>query len=100
MGNARDSGLPEGRDPTMEEILSSIRRIIADDDKEAAESSEPAEPSAELPPQEPEPFEAAKSEVLELAEPAEPPPAAAPDVQKTSGTGTDLEAMVRGLLRA
>ena len=54
------------QEPTMEEILASIRRIISEDDApaEAAPAPEP-EPVAEEPP--------AEDDVLELTDPIEPP---------------------------
>ncbi len=58
------------QEPTMEEILASIRRIISEDDA-------PAEPAAEAapPPPEPEPEpEAAEDDVLELTDPIAPEP--------------------------
>jgi hypothetical protein len=67
------------QEPTMEEILASIRRIISEDDAPAADAApegeaapEPA-PAAEAPPPAPEPEE----EVLDLVDPiqAAPPPA-------------------------
>jgi len=67
------------QEPTMEEILASIRRIISEDDAPAETAAAP-EPVAEVAP-EPEPvFEAAEAapvedEVLELTEPYEAPAA-------------------------
>ncbi len=64
------AGKPE---PTMEEILASIRRIIAEDDGERVRE-EPApepEPDIELLDENGEPFEAEPSKVLELAQPQE-----------------------------
>jgi cell pole-organizing protein PopZ len=58
------------QEPTMEEILASIRRIISEDDAPAEAAAAP-EPEAE-----PEPFaeEAlAEDDVLELTDPIEPP---------------------------
>ena len=67
------------QEPTMEEILASIRRIISEDDAPAETAAAP-EPVVEVAP-EPEPvFEAAEAapvedEVLELTEPYEAPAA-------------------------
>ena len=58
------------QEPTMEEILASIRRIISEDDA-------PAEPAAEAapPPPEPEPEpEPVEDDVLELTDPIAPEP--------------------------
>lgn len=56
------------QEPTMEEILASIRRIISEDDA-------PAEPAAEAapPPPEPEP-EPIEDDILELTDPIMPEP--------------------------
>ena len=71
------TGQPE---PTMEEILASIRRIISEDDpgegeQDVAEAAAPAEPVAEAPieePQpEPEPEPAQEEDVLELTQKVE-----------------------------
>ena len=65
------------QEPTMEEILASIRRIISEDDA-------PAEPAAEAapPPPEPEPEpEAAEDDVLELTDPIAPEPEPEPPLE-------------------
>lgn len=54
------------REPTMEEILASIRRIIAEEDDRPA--TRPEQPDIELLDENGEPFEAEASEVLELAQ--------------------------------
>jgi cell pole-organizing protein PopZ len=58
------------QEPTMEEILASIRRIISEDDAPAEAAAPAPEPEAE-----PEPVEevAAEDDVLELTDPIEPP---------------------------
>jgi cell pole-organizing protein PopZ len=59
------------QEPTMEEILASIRRIISEDDapaEEAAPAPEP-EPEAEFVAEE----APAEDDVLELTDPIEPP---------------------------
>lgn len=55
------------QEPTMEEILASIRRIISEDDAPA----EPAAEAAPPPPPEPEPVE---DDILELTDPIMPEP--------------------------
>ncbi|MFT4254003.1 MAG: DUF2497 domain-containing protein [Caulobacter sp.] len=55
------------QEPTMEEILASIRRIISEDDAPAAEASPPA------PEPVPEPEPVIEDDVLELTDPIEPP---------------------------
>lgn len=57
------------QEPTMEEILASIRRIISEDDAPAAEAPPP--PPAPEPVYEPEPV--VEDDVLELTDPIEPP---------------------------
>ncbi|MEH0195950.1 DUF2497 domain-containing protein [Caulobacter sp. CCNWLY153] len=58
------------QEPTMEEILASIRRIISEDDAPAAEAAPPPAPAPEPVP-EPEPV--IEDDVLELTDPIEPP---------------------------
>ncbi|MBO9710424.1 MAG: DUF2497 domain-containing protein [Caulobacter sp.] len=54
------------QEPTMEEILASIRRIISEDDA-------PAEPAAAAPEPEPAAPPPAEDDVLELTDPIDPP---------------------------
>lgn len=71
------------QEPTMEEILASIRRIISEDDA-------PAEPAAEAapPPPEPEPEpEAFEDDVLELTDPIAPEPEAEPELPPLESVG-------------
>lgn len=56
------------QEPTMEEILASIRRIISEDDAPAEPAAEAAPPP---PPPEPEPIE---DDILELTDPIMPEP--------------------------
>ena len=57
------------REPTMEEILASIRRIIAEeDDGLKARGDKDAAPDIDLLDENGEPFEASESELLELAQ--------------------------------
>lgn len=59
------------QEPTMEEILASIRRIISEDDAPA----EPAAEAAPPPPPEPEPvYEEPEDDILELTDPIAPEP--------------------------
>src|SRR4051812_26514566 len=61
------------QEPTMEEILASIRRIISEDDAPAEEVAAAPEPEPEP---EAEPFVAedpAEDDVLELTDPIDPP---------------------------
>jgi cell pole-organizing protein PopZ len=71
------------QEPTMEEILASIRRIISEDDA-------PAEPAAEAapPPPEPEPEpEPIEDDVLELTDPIEPEPEPEPELPPLETVG-------------
>jgi cell pole-organizing protein PopZ len=82
------SAQPKANEPSMEEILASIRKIIADDEKPAAPAEEAApEPVALAPQPEPEPVpepEPIEDDVLDLGAEAEriieepPAPAAQP----------------------
>lgn len=88
------TGQPE---PTMEEILASIRRIISEDDpgegeQDVAEAAAPAEPVAEAPIEEPQP----EPEPMPEPEPQpEPEPAQEEDVleltQKVEEDGTVVD---------
>jgi cell pole-organizing protein PopZ len=73
-------------EPTMEEILASIRRIISEDDTPAAEAAPAPEPepvvAAALQPEpEPEPEPEPAEDVLELTQRVEPPPAIVDDIE-------------------
>jgi len=71
----------KAQEPSMEEILASIRRIIADDDNKPAKvEAKPEPPAAKAPPPPP-------------PKPAPPPPAAAPAAMKQD----DIDAMLAGL---
>ena len=69
------------QEPTMEEILASIRRIISEDDAPAADAAPEAEPAEEPAFAAPEPVAAAapepepEDEVLDLVDPLPAPPA-------------------------
>lgn len=69
------------QEPTMEEILASIRRIISEDDA-------PAEPAAEAAPPAPEPEpEPAEDDVLELTDPIAPEPEPEPELPPLESVG-------------
>jgi hypothetical protein len=82
----------KAQEPSMEEILASIRRIIADDDaKPAAKAAEPA-PAAKTPP----PAAAAPApKAPPPAAKAPPPPAPAED--EAGMNQDDIDAMLAGL---
>jgi hypothetical protein len=61
------------QEPSMEEILASIRRIIADDDASKPKPAEPAKPAAAAPP----PKAVAPAPAAPPPRPAAPPPKAA-----------------------
>jgi len=74
------------QEPTMEEILASIRRIISEDDAPAEPEAAPApapepEPAYEAPPED---------DVLELTDPIEPEPEPAPEPEPLESVG-DLD---------
>ncbi len=73
------------QEPSMEEILASIRRIIADED--SGKTAKPPEPAA---PQPPPPAAAPPSR------PAPPPPAPSPPPAAVNGQ-SDIDAMLAGL---
>ena len=72
------------QEPTMEEILASIRRIISEDDAPAEPAAEAApEPELEAEP-EPEPVE---EDVLELTDPIAPEPESEPELPPLETVG-------------
>jgi cell pole-organizing protein PopZ len=87
------------QEPSMEEILASIRRIIADDEAKPA-AEKPAAPAAA--PAKPEkPVAAAPAPALApsaAAKPAPPPPPAAPaPAPAASNSQDDIDALLNGL---
>ncbi|UAL12475.1 DUF2497 domain-containing protein [Caulobacter segnis] len=74
------------QEPTMEEILASIRRIISEDDAPAEPAAEAApEPELEAEPEpEPEPIE---EDVLELTDPIAPEPEPEPELPPLETVG-------------
>ena len=87
----------ESQEPTMEEILASIRRIISEDGEPEGEGeSEEAAPEAAAPEPEPEPEEPSAgdnvlelTEVVEEEEPAEPEPEPVPAAEEEQITLDD-----------
>lgn len=81
------------QEPSMEEILASIRRIIADDDaSKAPKPPEPAKPVAAAPP----PKAAAPAPAAPPPRPAAPPPRAAPapaPAPAATNSQDDIDAM-------
>jgi cell pole-organizing protein PopZ len=83
----------KAQEPSMEEILASIRRIIADDDaKPAAKAAEPA-PAAKAPP----PAAAPPKAPPPAAKAAPPPPPPAPAGEEAGMNQDDIDAMLAGL---
>jgi cell pole-organizing protein PopZ len=108
------------QEPSMEEILASIRRIIADDEAKPAAADKPASPAAAAKPERPATVApAAKAPVMNdippsaipaaqaaaakvapaPAKPAAPPPAAAPPAPAAvvSNSQDDIDALLNGL---
>jgi len=90
------------QEPSMEEILASIRRIIADDEAKPAAAEKAAPASAPPPPARPEkpaPAPAARAPVVESAPAPPPPPAkmAAPPPPSASNNQDDIDALLNGL---
>jgi cell pole-organizing protein PopZ len=95
------------QEPSMEEILASIRRIIADDEAKPPAADKPASPLAAAKPEKP-PAPAAKAPVMKDVPPSAiapppkaapppkpaPPPAAPPPV---SNGQDDIDALLNGL---
>ena len=73
-------------EPSIEEILSSIRQIISDDDEEEAAPAQEAPPPEEHAPEEPEEDLSADDDVLELTEDMqeepEPEPEPEPEIEE------------------
>ena len=86
----------KAQEPSMEEILASIRRIIADDDAtKTAKPSEPPAPPAPKPVPAPPPVAAVPSRPAEPPKPAAPPPPAPPPAAVNSQE--DIDAMLADL---
>ncbi|MFN3658970.1 MAG: PopZ family protein [Pseudolabrys sp.] len=82
----------KAQEPSMEEILASIRRIIADDD--AAKTAKPAEPPPPPPPK-PAPVAAPKAAAPPPPPPPPPPPAPPPAPPKAATNNQDeIDAML------
>jgi cell pole-organizing protein PopZ len=101
------------QEPSMEEILASIRRIIADDEAKPAAEKPPSPTAAPAKPEKPAPAPAAKAPASEAPPPAPPaaPKAAAPAAPKAaapaapppppapaaSNSQDDVDALLNGL---
>jgi hypothetical protein len=74
---------PQQSEPSMEEILASIRRIISEDDRPGGKRAEPpkeeAEPAAAPPVKEAAPARVEEEEVLELTDEVAPEPEPPPE---------------------
>jgi uncharacterized protein len=94
------------QEPSMEEILASIRRIIADDEAKPAAAEKPPSPAVSAKPEKPAPAPAAKAPANEAPPPtkpiapkaaaaaAPPPPAPAPAAPNSQD---DIDALLNGL---
>ena len=95
------------QEPSMEEILASIRRIIADDEAKpnAAEKAPPPSappptapaPAAAKPPEKPAPAPAAAPPPPPPAKAAAPPPPPPPPTPSASNSQDDIDALLNGL---
>jgi cell pole-organizing protein PopZ len=95
----------------MEEILASIRRIIADDEAKPAAAEKPASPPAPAKPETPAPAPAAKAPAMKdmppsaiapaarpaAAAPKPAPPPAAAEPEPVSNSQDDIDAMLASL---
>jgi uncharacterized protein len=81
------------QEPSMEEILASIRRIIADDEAKPAAAEKPAPASPPAAAAKPAPAPAAPAKA---AAPAAPPPPPAP-APSASNSQDDIDALLNGL---
>jgi len=77
-----------GREPSMEDILASIKNVIAEE-KELRASAEPVEAVAD----EPLPEESADDEILELVEPLAPPVDLGPPLVDDEVAGQSRQAL-------
>ena len=102
------------QEPSMEEILASIRRIIADDEAKPPAAEKPVAavaaaappPKSEKPAAAPPPAKPAMADippskipaaVAAAAKPAAPPPPPAPEPAKASNNQDDIDALLNGL---
>src|SRR5215510_11317971 len=100
-GAVKDAAMNQpakAQEPSMEEILASIRRIIADDDAAKPAKPEPAKPAAAAPP--PERAAMSQDDIdamlsnFDQPPPAPPPPPPAPPAPEPEADVLDLtEAM-------
>jgi len=91
------------QEPSMEEILASIRRIIADDEAKPAAAEKPASPAALAKPEKPAaaappPKPPVISDIAASAAPVAPPAAAkAPPPAPAPNNQDDIDALLNGL---
>ena len=89
------------QEPSMEEILASIRRIIADDEAKPATTEKPASPAAPARPEKPAaaapPAKAMNDTPPPAAAAKAPPPAPAPPAPAESNSQDDIDALLNGL---
>src|SRR5260370_39861861 len=99
------------QEPSMEEILASIRRIIADDEAKPAAAEKPASPPAPAKPEAPVAAPAAKAPAMKDIPPSATAPAAnpaaaapkpaprpaAPEPEPVSNSQDDIDAMLASL---
>ncbi len=92
------------QEPSMEEILASIRRIIADDEAKPATAEKPASPAAPAKPEKPAAAAPPAKAMNDTPPPAAaakapppPPPAPAPPAPAESNSQDDIDALLNGL---
>ena len=89
------------QEPSMEEILASIRRIIADDEAKPATTEKPVSPAAPAKPEKPAAAAPPAKAMNDTPPPATaakaPPPAPAPPAPAESNSQDDIDALLNGL---
>ena len=85
------------QEPSMEEILASIRRIIADDEAKPAATEKNAAPPAPEKPAAPKPVMKDIPPSAIAPKPAAPKPAPAPEPAAVSNSQDDIDAMLASL---
>jgi cell pole-organizing protein PopZ len=86
------------QEPSMEEILASIRRIIADDEAKPPVAEKPSDPPAQAkPPEKPAAAPAAKAPAMSDIPPSAIPAAQAATAKATPNSQDDIDALLNGL---
>jgi uncharacterized protein len=85
------------QEPSMEEILASIRRIIADDEAKPASAEKPPLAPPPVKPDKPAPAVSANAQPNEAPASPAPPRASAPTAPAASNSQDDIDALLNGL---